>query len=252
MKTLHYSTSNLEQSKGIPLVLLHGFLESSIMWDHVKFPDDTPVIRIDLPGHGKSNDSELMCDSIQEMAKSVIDVINELQMTKYHIIGHSIGGYVALELKKMDARADKVMLLNSNFWADSPQKVKDRLRVAEIVPTNKAHFVYEVIPNLFLNPQQFDTAVRELISEALEISSESIAKASIAMSKRSDFTDFVLENPLDFTIIQGIEDTIVPSRKMRRALKDSGVNYLELENVGHMAHFEASPTLNSAIESFLN
>ncbi|MCJ8289845.1 MAG: alpha/beta hydrolase [Crocinitomicaceae bacterium] len=251
MRKLNYTFKNSTYSEEIPLVLLHGFLESSSMWEHVELPEGYPAVLIDLPGHGKSNHPELICDSIAEMANMVIDVVDELQLTQFHVIGHSMGGYIGLEIKKNDLRAEKIMLLNSNFWSDSPQKVKDRIRVAEIVQTNQSHFIYEVIPNLFLNPQDFDREVKTIISEALEMSPDAIGKASIAMSKRKDYSSFVREQSADFTCIQGIEDSIVPVKQMRESLEGSQVNYIEIEEVGHVAHFEASEKLNALIDNFL-
>lgn len=250
-KKLNYALKNFNYSNEVPLVLLHGFLESSLMWEHVEFPNEYPLVLIDLPGHGKSNHPELICETIGEMADLVMEVLDELEFSQYHIIGHSMGGYVALEIKEKDLRAQKLMLLNSNFWFDSPQKVKDRKRVADIVQTNQAHFIYEVIPNLFLNPEKFDLEVKGLISEALKMTPEAIGKASIAMSKRKDFTDFVRERSADFTCIQGVEDTIVSAKQMGRLLKGTEVNYVELEEVGHMAYFEAPLKLTSLVTEFL-
>ncbi|MDG1331537.1 MAG: alpha/beta hydrolase [Crocinitomicaceae bacterium] len=248
---LKYSVKNIIASGETPLVLLHGFLESSTMWENSQIPIGYPVVKVDLPGHGKSSDPDLLRDSIEEMAKSVIEVMNELGLTTYHLVGHSMGGYVGLEMKRLDDRLSKLMLLNSNFWSDSAQKVKDRIRVAEIVQTNKSHFIYEVIPNLFVNPEKFDADVKGLIAEALEMSPDSIAKASIAMSRRTDHTDFVRENSKDFTIVQGEEDPIVSLAQMRDLLKGSDANYIELEEVGHMAHFEAREQLNNLISDFI-
>lgn len=251
MKKLNYTVENNVTSSEIPLVLLHGFLESSTMWSHVKFPVGYPTVEIDLPGHGKSKHPDLICGTIEEMAKLVIEVLDELELIQFHIIGHSMGGYVGLEIKKNDSRAKKMMLLNSNFWSDSPQKVKDRMRVAEIVQTNQSHFIYEVIPNLFLNPHEFDSEVKRLISEALKMSPDAIGKASVAMSKRKDYTGFVSEESTDFTCIQGAEDSIVSAEQMRQSLEGTEVNYIEMEETGHMAHFEAPDKLEALIGNFL-
>lgn len=250
MNILHFSHSGIHESDRVPLVLLHGFLESSTMWNHVEFPKGYPLIKIDLPGHGKSVGRYEACDSIDEMAKAVMDVIDELQIAQYHLIGHSMGGYVGLEVKRMDSRLKKVMLLNSNFWTDSPQKVKDRIRVAQIVQTNKSHFIYEVIPNLFMNPENFDSDVKELISEATQMSSDAIAHASIAMSKRRNNTNVVLSNLKDFTIVQGCDDSIVQVSQMRKLLAGADVHYIEIQDVGHMAHFEAPNQVKTIVKEF--
>jgi pimeloyl-ACP methyl ester carboxylesterase len=221
------------------------------MWEKLLFPTDYPMVRIDLPGHGKSRNPDTLCESIPEMAKAVVDVIDKLEITSYQLIGHSMGGYVGLEVKRLDPRLKKVMLLNSNFWADSPEKVIDRQRVARIVQSNKSHFIYEVIPNLFVNPEAFDSDVKALIAEALEMSPDAIASASIAMSKRVNNLDFVLDNSEAFTIVQGVDDPIAKVSQMRELLEGVNVKYIELEGVGHMAHFEAKNRLEQIIGKFL-
>jgi len=221
------------------------------MWNYLQFPIGYPLIKIDLPGHGKSKDPSFVCDSIEETAKAVIGVLNELRVDEYHLIGHSMGGYVGLEMKRMDERQNKMMFLNSNFWSDSPQKVEDRKRVAQIVQTNQSHFVYEVIPNLFLHPEKCDLEVKALIAEAMEMSPEAIASASIAMSRRKDYTDFFRENSTDFTIVQGLDDAVVPSDQMRALVAGTSARFIELTGVGHMAHIESPDRVNQLIEEFL-
>ena len=250
MKLLHHSIQNWEfASTKVPLLLLHGFLEDASMWKHITLPIDYPCVLIDLPGHGKSAD--VLCDSMEEMAIQVQAVLNHMEVNHFHAIGHSMGGYVALALKKIDPRCEKVMLLNSNFWTDSEERAQDRRRIAEIVKTNQSHFVYEVIPNLFLDPQAHDAEVKALIREALNMSPAAIGKASIAMSVREDFTDFVTENARYFVCIQGMEDRIVPLDHMRNATKNTLIERIELSGVGHMAHLESPEEVNRLMHQFL-
>lgn len=250
MKFLQYSIENWEfASTKVPLVLLHGFLEDASMWKHVKLPSNYPCVMIDSPGHGKS--ANLLCETMEEMAILVQDVLNQLAVDQFHVIGHSMGGYVALALKKMDTRCEKVMLLNSNFWTDSEERALDRRRIAEIVKSNQSHFVYEVIPNLFLDPAAYDSEVKKLIQEALKMSPEAIGNASIAMSVREDFTDFVVKNAHAFVCIQGMEDRIVLLEHMRNATKNTQIERIELSGVGHMAHIEAPEKVAKLMADFL-
>jgi pimeloyl-ACP methyl ester carboxylesterase len=247
---LHYTIENWEfESTKTPLVLLHGFLEDASMWKHLNFPNTHPYIRIDLPGHGKS--AHVVCDTIQEMGVHVREVLNHLTVNRFCVIGHSMGGYVALALKKMDARCDKVMLMNSNFWTDSVERAQDRRRIAEIVKVNQSHFIYEVIPNLFLDPQAHDFEVKKLIKEALKMSPEAIGKASLAMSVREDFTNFVSKNAQYFVCIQGVEDRIVTLEQMHAVTKNTQIKCIELNGVGHMAHIEAKEKVEKLIADFL-
>jgi len=244
-------TFNQVDSTRTPVVFLHGFLESSTMWEELELPEDRSVLMVDLPGHGGSIHMTDGANSINDMAKAVLEVVDEVGLPDFHIIGHSMGGYVALVMKEIESRVKRVMLLNSNYWTDSPQKVKDRKRVAEIVKTNQAHFIYEVIPNLFLHPEKYHDKVKGLIDEAMKMSPEVIAKASIAMSQRANYTDYVLQHADHFTCVQGESDPIVSAKRMRKELTDSNAKYVEVAGVGHMAHIEATSIINACVKEFV-
>ena len=222
------------KGKGPAWVFLHGFLESSTMWDYLPL-DNLPIqqIRIDLPGHGDST-SLLDFPSIQVIAKEVERIIQHLALMQFTIIGHSMGAYVGLELSKMKGFGHLV-LLNSNCWSDSEQKKQDRLRVANFVHQAKAHFIREAIPNLFSNPQEQDQVIEALIKEANCMSPEAIAFATLAMRERADFTEFVKTHPEKFTFIHGKLDRLVSVEELQQKVPNGNIHFL---NCGHMAHIE--------------
>jgi 2-succinyl-6-hydroxy-2,4-cyclohexadiene-1-carboxylate synthase len=226
--------------EGETVVFLHGFLESISMWEKLSLESiHFQSILIDLPGHGESkNEDNSQVPSIDYMANRVIETLNQLGIKKYHVVGHSMGGYVALVLKKIDVRCEKVILLNSNFWEDSAEKQKDRIRVADIVFKNKNLFLKEAIPNLYNDQVKYKEEITALLSEALKMEAFSIAYASLAMSKRLDFSELIIHKPSDFVIVQGEIDAIVPRLIMesKEALKK--VPYYLIKNTGHMSHFE--------------
>ena len=226
--------------KGETVVFLHGFLESISMWEKLSLESiHFQSILIDLPGHGNSkNEDNSLVPSMEYMANQVIDTLNQLGIKKYNVVGHSMGGYVALVLKKIDERCKKVILLNSNFWEDSSEKQKDRIRVADIVFKNKNLFLKEAIPNLYNNQIQFKVEISNLLEEALKMDAFSIAYASLAMSKRIDFTELVAHKPTDFVIVQGELDAIVPKLIMESKDVLQNVPYYLIKNTGHMSHFE--------------
>lgn len=222
------------KGKGPAWIFLHGFLESSTMWDYLPL-DNLPIqqIRIDLPGHGDST-SLLDFPSIQVIAKEVERIIQHLALMQFTIIGHSMGAYVGLELSKMKGFGHLV-LLNSNCWSDSEQKKQDRLRVANFVHQAKAHFIREAIPNLFSNPQEQDQVIEALIKEANGMTPEAIAFATLAMRERADFTEFVKTHPEKFTFIHGKLDRLVSVEELQQKVPNGNIHFL---NCGHMAHIE--------------
>ncbi|MDP1815475.1 MAG: alpha/beta hydrolase, partial [Leadbetterella sp.] len=101
MKSVTFRNKNISYSvdgQGDCLVLLHGFPMDSRVWDNSKprFSEFYTVICIDLPGFGKS---EMISDthSMSLMAQAVNAVLTEENIEKCVMVGHSMGGYVALD-----------------------------------------------------------------------------------------------------------------------------------------------------------
>ena len=87
---------------GTPLVLVHGFLGSTDMWkpqiNHLK--DKFRILSPALPGFGKSNKIK-SCNSIECMAKSILNILNKKKIEKFHLLGHSMGGMIVQEIAKL-------------------------------------------------------------------------------------------------------------------------------------------------------
>lgn len=241
---LHYQINRTSGASKTPLVLLHGFLESSTMWDYLDLESDYTVLRIDLPGHGKSE--LISSDSMWSMAVAVKEVIDHNDLTEYNVIGHSMGGYVAIELSLIDNRCCGVVLLNSNMWADSPEKQKDRKRVAELVKTKKDMFIREAIPNLFDNPKESRDAVEALILEASKMSSEAIGASSIAMSKRKDYSLEVKSDQMSVFVIQGRFDKIAGIDRVQSVMNGKDEQFHVVES-GHMSHIVATQAVRDIL-----
>jgi pimeloyl-ACP methyl ester carboxylesterase len=232
---LHYRSFG----EGKTLVFLHGFLESSTMWDYLPLKElSVRCILVDLPGHGQSplNDS-VEIPGIRFMADEVLQVLNSLQVNEFTLVGHSLGAYVGLELAQLTP-CQKLIFLNSNCWSDDEQKRRDRLRVADLVYTAKKHFIREAIPGLFGRPADFQKEIKGLIEEANHMSSDAIAYAALAMRERIDYTEEVLTNPLKYVFIHGELDTLISSEQLKSRLP--GIHIHFLTNAGHMSHMESS------------
>ena len=229
--SLHYAV----HGEGPAWVFLHGFLESSSMWQALPMAE-LPIkcIFIDLPGHGQSELSDGN-PSIKSMAHEVEKVLHFLKVDQFTIVGHSMGAYVGLELSQAKG-FERLILLNSNCWSDSEQKKQDRLRVAQFVHQAKSHFIREAIPNLFSNPTEQGHVIQALIKEANCMSPEAIAFAALAMRERSDFTEFVNANPDQFIFIHGKLDRLVSVEELQAKIAGPKVYFLDC---GHMAHVEA-------------
>lgn len=225
-----------DKQSGKNVLFLHGFLENSSMWNDIQI-DGICKLTVNLPGHGSNEFQSGLDQNIENWASQLIELLHEKGVEKYSIVGHSMGGYVALEMLNQNSAIEKVILLNSNFWTDSELKKENRRRVAELVLDKKLLFINEAIPNLFQHPEDHQDAIFQLISEASEMHSEAIGGASIAMANRKDFTAFSKSRPNKVVILQGRFDTIVPIELMQK--RNGGELDMYFINSGHMSHIEA-------------
>lgn len=238
----------------IPLVFLHGFLESSTMWVPLQIEDwPFSILTIDLSGHGKSLDLLPKGEpSINKMADAVIQLLSDLKIVQFNLIGHSMGGYIGLSIKKRFGACQKLILLNSTYLADSVAKKEDRLRMASLVFEAKKLIISQSIPRLFYKYSEKDQIVIDLINEASTIAPEAIAYASIAMSKRKNNLDLILEHKKDVLIICGRYDKIINTEQLRADATKFGLQLIDLPNSGHMSHFEETEVLREILLNFIS
>jgi pimeloyl-ACP methyl ester carboxylesterase len=87
---------------GTPLVLVHGFLGSSDMWiPQIKFfKDNFRVIAPALPGFGNSSAID-SCNSIEGMAKAILNLLEKKEIKNFNLLGHSMGGMIVQEMTKL-------------------------------------------------------------------------------------------------------------------------------------------------------
>lgn len=237
--------------EGRAVVFLHGFLESSTMWnilDLGSFPFQS--ILIDLPGHGRSK--ELPGEvSIPAMAKAVQHTLDELGITEFDIVGHSMGGYVALAVARTNAGVGKVCLMNSSFWADSEKKKADRNRVIGVVKENKMRFLKEAIPGLFADPDAHKEFIGDLIEEASDMTPEAIVYATAAMRNRESNEQVCIRLGDNVKIVQGEKDKSIPLEDMLDKTQGKAFNLTILPDVAHMSHVEETETFKLILTNFL-
>lgn len=223
------------------------------MWDHLSLNSlDFSKVFIDLPGHGHSPLLTGEGDpSIPEMAAHVMETLEVLKISDFDVVGHSMGGYVALELKKRVVGCRRVILLNSNFWEDSVEKKRDRVRVADLAFKAKDLLIQQAIPGLFFRKEYDFEHIQFLINEAKKMLPESIAYSALAMRNRMDSTSLLLTSPNDFLVLHGAHDPLVSMETMRQKTVDLLVRWVVIPQAGHMAHIEESETVTKEIIHFL-
>jgi pimeloyl-ACP methyl ester carboxylesterase len=115
MATLAFTRSGA----GAPLVLLHALGSSRHMWDPVlpALAEHFDVLAIDLPGFGESVPMPPLVEPLPAtLAGAVAAVLDDLGVGTAHVVGNSLGGWVALELAGLRPAASLTLLSPAGLW----------------------------------------------------------------------------------------------------------------------------------------
>lgn len=241
---LHYKI----EGEGYPVVFLHGFLESNHIWEDILpgLPNRKKIC-IELPGHGNSEwlGKEI---SLPSIARKVRKVIKHFNISHFSIVGHSMGGYVALYLTEFtDLKIDHLVLLHSHPFADSQEKKINRKRAARAVEYNKIRFIREVIPNLYYDTTKNKVFIEKSLSIAGQISKECIIQFLHAMKDREDKVSVLKNRGRNLHILQGEFDPLIPFQEIKDAAMLNNNNFHIIKNVGHNGYKENPKAIISAL-----
>lgn len=254
MSVIHF----FEKGKGQPLVLIHGFCESGRMWSGFAetLSEKFRVICPDLPGFG---DSPLAGDQIS--LEEVVVVLEEwMESQRIHrpiLIGHSLGGYVAIALLELlGSRIKAIGLFHSTAFADDMDKKEMRNRTIAFLQKNGVDkFVTSFVTPLFPESKRNQLApeIDTAIEDAKRSSLNGLIAYSGAMRDRKDRLEVLKSFSGPKLLIAGTEDGAVKIESSR-AQKEAFSHYVELEGVGHMGMVEEKEktlevVLNFALEA---
>lgn len=228
--------------KGTPIVLLHGFLENRSMWtktiEHLsRFGK---CISIDLPGHGDSIFAASIY-SLSDIAEQLHKLFLELELNRFHMIGHSLGGYVAMAYaKKYPDMLQSMLMCHSTAKDDTPEKKKQRERARKAVVKFKNTYLQNSIPLLFVSERQeeLQADITLMVEEAAKMSSSTINRYLLMMKMRENHTELVKEMTIPIAYLIGKQDPLLDANSLIEEAKTCRAPYFLLENAGHMGHLE--------------
>lgn len=245
-----------KSGKGKCIVFLHGFLENLTIWDDftIDLVKQYKVIQIDLPGHGKTAVFG-KTHSMTLMAGAVNTVLEKEGIKEAVVVGHSMGGYVALEFARLFTTKIKgLCLFNSSALADSKIKKDERLRVVKVLERNASIFIEEAVPNLFTKENQvlLKPLIDELVLEAKENPVQGIVACTLGMRERMDYVKFISECKFPIQYIIGRKDPIIAFEKYKDQLyANSTIHAYISAHSGHMGFIEDRNGTFDALKNFI-
>ena len=123
--------------RGEPIVLVHGLGGSHRSWDAVvpSLQSHRDVIALDLPGFGDSPPLPAASPHTPAMLAAAVErLLDALGLDRPHVAGHSLGGWVALELAASGRANSVTAFCPAGLWASTaPRDVRVRLRTSRVL-----------------------------------------------------------------------------------------------------------------------
>lgn len=254
---LHYT----DAGKGAVIVLLHGFGESGDIWDVQAgfLADHFRVIVPDLPGSGDSSmpDTDAGYLDLEEHAAAILHILDKEEIGKCTIIGHSMGGYIALAFaESYPERLQALGLFHSTAMADTEEKKAHRARsIAFMEKYGVRSFLREVIPNLYgeaYRRTQEDTVSRHVEQSASSFQVHVLSGYYKAMSQRPDRREILRNFTGPVFMAIGEDDKTIPLQESLSQCNLPRENHMHIwKNVAHMGMRESPAATNQALYSFM-
>lgn len=247
-----------DNGKGLPVVLIHGYLETSAIWEEFAdgLADRFRVIAVDLPGHGKS-DIFREVHSMDLMADVVHELLIGLETGPVFMIGHSMGGYVTMAfVEKYPDMLRAYSLFHSHPFPDSPEAITRRQMEIKLVRSgNKDKMFPESASKLFAesNLERFSNAVIRSKEIAADVPAEGIIAALKGMMERPSRAEVIEKVKIPCLWIFGVQDNHINFDKMLARIKlPSNVRVEIFQNSGHMGFIEEKDRAFDLITEFIS
>ena len=236
---------------GVPLVLVHGFGGdlNNWMFNHEALAAGRRVIALDLPGHGEST-KQLERGDLDELSSAVLALLDHLDIPAAHLVGHSMGGAVSLNLARLAPQRVRTLTLIGS--AGLGEGINGDYLEGFVEATNRNALKPQLV-KLFSNP---DLVNRQMLEDMLKYKRLEGVGAALRLlvsglfkdgSQQLDLRGVVQDGQQPVLLIWGSDDAIIPVNH------SVGLNaQVEvLPGQAHMVQMEAAEQVNPLILKFV-
>ena len=242
-----------DEGKGFPLVLVHGFLGSSKMWEPQIdfFKDNFRVITPDLPGFGKSNKAKLH-NSIQSISNLILECLKEKKINKFHLLGHSMGGMIVQEMAKKEGdKISKLICYSTGPRGEMPGRFETIDQSRENLKKKGLEITAKNIAKTWFIKGE-DAEYFDICIEAGKQTSMEVADNSLVAIKNWNGVDTLKNIKNETLIVWGDKDKSYNLEQIQ--ILENNIENSKLiifKNCAHNVHLEQPDQFNKIIKNFL-
>ena len=259
------------KSKATPVLFIHGEGSYMRVWDRsfTTLSRNYRCIRLDLPGYGKSSKGNYQ-GGMKFYADAVKEFCDRMKIKKVSIIGHSMGGQIAMTTALLYPNlVEKIVLIAPTGFVDFNFDQKATLKAVSTMATNKAATDAEIKKNFESFFYKMPPDARFMADDRLKIRTatdfeEHCNAVSQDISATTDGN--VLANLANIKqpalCIFGKNDGVVPNKTTHPTLNTEGVakaatksmgkcDLLMMNEAGHFVVWEKAWMINDKIRAFL-
>jgi len=238
------------------MLLLHGYCGSSSYWKEVLPRLDMcgKIIVPDLRGHGASTAPRQDVYDMNDYADDIAMLLDELGERQAIVLGHSLGGYVALACaERHPAKLRAFGLVHSTALPDTEEAKANRDKAAAVIREQGIGvFVEGLVPKLFAPPHVETMAGH--VEHAKAIGRGTAPEAAIAtalgMKNRPDRSEVLRNTALPVLLVAGQEDGVVPPQRTLVEQAGPAASRALLDGCGHMSMMERPGRLAAELAAF--
>ena len=240
--------------KGFPFVFVHGYLGSSEMWNFQKefFSKHYRVIIPALPGFGESHNVKSL-DSINKMARQIINLLDQKNIDKFNLIGHSMGGMIVQEITKLIGdRVNKLICFATGSIGEIPGRFETIDETREKLKKDGTEVSFSRVPKKWFVKGDKDKNYFLCKNAVKDVSLETADNALLAMKNWRGIDN--LKNIKNKTlIIWGDKDTSYNFDQVDTLNKNIKNSRLEIfKDCAHNVHLEQPDQFNNLIKEFIS
>ncbi|MGD0234717.1 MAG: alpha/beta hydrolase [Syntrophorhabdales bacterium] len=230
---------------GKPAVFIHGASGSSLSWYFQKeyLKQFMEVVLVDLPGHGKSSGDG--CERLEECRDAVYGVLKNLRLEKCYIVGHSMGGAIAMLFALTYAE-----LLEGLVLLGTGAKLRVFPEILQGILRDKEGTVRK-IAELAFSRKTPASVIESGFKEMMKCRKEVIHR-DFSSCEQFSVMDRVRRITVPTLILCGGDDILTPpkySEFLHAEIPDSAL--VRIPDAGHLLMIEKPEPVNRAIEAFV-